>query len=128
MDAKAKAESIFYAVSIGQTVFTRNGDMWMIVGPSEDIQPGKQITVVKADGELVPVIVDEIGSRREKRGVAYAVATFHKAPKSRPRTESVAPRTYRVKHSPLYGTGRVYDDTPGATHYDNGTTQIWDES
>jgi len=37
---------------------------------------------------------------------------------------------YTTKRGSVYGEGRVYDDMPGATHYDNGngkfSIQIWD--
>lgn len=39
---------------------------------------------------------------------------------------------YTEVDSPLYGPGRVYDDQPGATQYDDGSgrysVQIWDNS
>lgn len=129
---RAKAEAIFAAVNAGQTVFTRNGDIWMIVGPDADIHPGAHVSVTKANGELVPVVVDEVGGRREKRGVAYAVATFHKAPKPQP-AQATTERTYDAVRPGWFGAGRRYHDTPGATHYDSDgtgdyTTQLWDES
>lgn len=40
-------------------------------------------------------------------------------------------RPYRLRRSELYGTGRVYDDMPGATHYLGAdgrySVQIWDD-
>lgn len=35
---------------------------------------------------------------------------------------------YYTKESALYGTGRVYKNLPGATHYNGGKTQIWDNA
>ena len=43
---------------------------------------------------------------------------------------AAARRPYRLRRSELYGTGRVYDDLPGATHYLGAdgrySVQIWD--
>lgn len=48
-------------------------------------------------------------------------------------TEADAPaRRYTTVHHAAFGDGRVYDDQPGATQYDDGSgrygVQIWDNS
>jgi len=143
MDAKAKAQLVFDSVKAGRTVFTRAASDWMIVGPAADIHIHGRVTVTKADGTTVEVIVTGIDNSNERNGVRYTVATFRNTPTSAPETpgdrnedanaEPVpARRTYRTVRGSVFGPGRVYSDEPGATYYRSPvsgkyTVQMWDE-
>lgn len=125
-DRTAKAEQIFAAVSAGQTVFTKAAAGWMVVGPTADVVEGRTVTVTKADGTTTQVRIADVTGTYEKRGLAYAVATFRNLPKlaatpARPRR----PRRPRTVNHDFFGPGVQYGD--GATVYDNGRTQIWDD-
>lgn len=124
MTSKQQAEKIFAAVAAGQTVFTKAADRWLIIGPAATVKPMTVVEVAKADGTTKQVAVDTIQTTSEKRGVAYAVASFRNLP-TRTAAPVVAPREV---HSAAFDRGVQYGD--GATVYrgaNGGRVQIWDD-
>jgi|GEM_PF-6022857 len=80
------------------------------------------------DGQLAEPA--EIGGVFHTLAEAEAMIAKHAAAIAARDAGEPAPGNYTTKFSPLYGEGRVYDDQPGATQYDDGTgrfgVQIWD--
>jgi hypothetical protein len=128
-----KQERIFKQVAAGKTIFTKVDDQWMIVGPAADITcMFQRVTVTKADGTTSEVSTIELYPVKEVRGVQYRVAKFRRVSDASTTQTSTPQRGYRTVSGAL-GTGRVYHDQPGATHYDDDgsgryTTQLWDNS
>lgn len=78
--AVARAQRLLDQVKTGKSIYFRAGDQWMIMGPSANVEPGRRLTVHKADGSTTEVIVGEIKSNRTVQGVTARTATFRKAP------------------------------------------------
>lgn len=72
------------------------------------------------------VVVDDSTGQRIGPDVRYATRE-----EAEDHAVRAVPADYHTVHHSFYGTGRVYDDQPGATQYDNGTgsytVQIWDD-
>lgn len=119
MTSTAAAEKVFAQVAAGRTVFTTlTGAGWTIAGPTADVQRGAWIPVTKADGTTKTVQVNKVIASNTVRGIAYAIAEFSDIPAA---SIKATPKT-----SALYGAG--ISTGRGDSLYDNGTTQIWDES
>lgn len=90
---------------------------WQLI----DARTGRKVTAYKRypfDTEAEAIAkADELAAKA-------ATPTPAPAKTETPKTDV----SYRVKHSSIYGTGRVYRDQPGATYYDDGKTQIWDNA
>lgn len=120
--AQRKAQEMVTAVNAGQTLFIKTAGAWTIVGPIDDIKVGYPVLVTKADGTTSEVVVTKILKSKRGEACQWASAEFRNA-------RRVAPRTgYTEVVSSAYGTGRRYHAQPGATVYNQGKTQIWDNS
>jgi hypothetical protein len=78
---RARQQEMLDKIRLGKVLFTKGGNpgkkpLWLIVGPAESLVRDARVTVTKADGTEVPVIVGAVHSTREVDGVRYSVADF----------------------------------------------------
>lgn len=96
---------------------------WYVTDDDTGKPLSKQAFATREDAEAaLPEIVGQVQRRVDA----------HRAQQHDAQQTETATQPYTTVHSGLYGEGRRYDHTPGATQYDDGSgrynVQIWDES
>lgn len=96
---------------------------WFVTDTDTGKTLSKRAFATREDAEAaLPGIVAQVQGRVDA----------HRAQQHDAQQTETATQSYTTVHGGLYGEGRRYDHTPGATQYDDGSgrynVQIWDES
>lgn len=70
------ARSFWEAIGAGMVIFRCEGDTWHIVGSTNLIVPGAEVTVTKSDRTTTRVLVCEVTAEGPHDGIATRTAMF----------------------------------------------------